>query len=59
MKKFKHLKLKGYNSSYVADFDIARERIIKKIKDGYSVLIIGAGNVCELAYSLECVGRAE
>ena len=38
------------NCNYVASFDVAKDKISKLTKQGYSVLVLGAGDICNLAY---------
>lgn len=50
---YKSLKNKGMKCCYVANFQIGIKKILKKIKENYAVLILGAGDIDDLAYSLK------
>ncbi len=50
---YKSLKERGKKCDYVADFSIGIKKILKKIKQNYAVLILGAGDIDNLAYSLK------
>ena len=41
------------NCVYVARFGVAKDKITGFTKQGYSVLILGAGDICNLAYEFK------
>ena len=51
-KKYKQL---GKSCDYSASFNVAKTKIERLICKGYSVLILGAGDVCNLAYKFKKV----
>ena len=50
---YKALKSNGKKCSYFASFDIALKRILYKCRQDYDVLILGAGDIENLAYKLK------
>lgn len=50
---YKALKSKGKNCKYYASYLVAKEKIQEKTIQGYDVLILGAGDIENLAYSLK------
>ncbi len=52
---YKTYKKTGKSCSYFANFNIGIKKIIKKIKDNYSILILGAGDIVDVAYKLKSV----
>ena len=49
-KKYKQL---GKSCDYSANFNVAKTKIERLINKGYSVLILGAGDICDLAYEFK------
>lgn len=50
---YKGLKFNGKNCKYFASFSLAKEKIQEKAVQGYDILILGAGDIVNLAYSLK------
>lgn len=50
---FKQLKLKNKNCKYFSSFDLIKKEILKKCSQDFAVLILGAGDIENLAYSFK------
>ena len=44
--------MKNVDCEYCANFNLAVEKILKALKNKYAVLILGAGNIDEIAYKV-------